>query len=234
MSRYRQQSFGRYDEFTLRDPVGYEFENDCIHAMNQSLQKIDPKTKKIQTPVQKANAHADKAEGTDAFIGQGRSQIRVDFTLNFDNKQHMPFIKETDIPALGTGENLKMGIRIGNAHYNSNTNENYSEFNEPVIVIGVTCDPYDYVHNYSNILEENVRKNAKKIIEEAMNCYVEYTETEDRDCIDKTLIPNNAFHSNAPEHICEKYQRQNQTIMAEYTNRMGSESDKSSDLALPV
>ncbi len=93
-------------------------------------------------------------------------------TLRISKKDNMPFIFDTQIPA-GAGKNFKIGVRHGNTHQpdNKQWSEHYSEFEQPVIVIGIDIDATIYNKSKHEILP-NLEENADILLLMAEDAYI--------------------------------------------------------------
>ena len=100
----------------------------------------------------------DTLRGTDLII----DDIRVDFTSNFSNKDHLTFTHESAIKTkLGK---VLFGIRTGNSRV---------DFEEPVVVVGVDC--------FGNVLNkeldgffDDVQNHIKEIVDEIVNTFFDF------------------------------------------------------------
>ena len=124
----------------------------------------------------------DTKQGTDIEI----NEIRIDVTLNFSNKDYMPFVYETKIEAF-PGEYFKIGIRHGNSHYNAEKKEHYNEFDKAVIVVGLDIRPKDY-YLWDNVIIDNLSKDkynkARKLVYEIEKAYDDYRFIDEQERID--------------------------------------------------
>jgi len=173
------------------DKIGTIFEQDAVFCLNTVL---NDRLKNV------TDAEADTKEGTDAFYYMSKKPLRIDFTLNFSNKDNMPFIYETDIPATNIN-NFKIGIRIGN------TFNEHTSFKEPVIVIGVDLENY---YENDNIIMSNMTKYAEKLMLIACDCYLDYTATteDDREAIFDSDLKSNPKYTEH-EKTSEKFKNLN-------------------------
>ena len=156
-----------YTSMFLRNIIGTESNGkDFETVVGQTMTTYAKEHKSMGITVKDYTGDklVDKCEGTDFKISlremhDSVEYIRVDATLDFDNKDNMPFMYDTGIVALEYPDkkNFKIGIRIGNTH------NRFTEFNEPVVVIGVDCTPEEYKNN-ENIIESNLSRNIGKII----------------------------------------------------------------------
>ena len=164
--------------------AGYEFEKDTIWALRKSHPTLE---NCIGTDL-------DKCEGTD-FI---HNSVRFDITLDFKNKDHMPFMIDTDIKVT-QNDTMHMGVRIGNRH------NGYTEFPEPVIILGLNMDSRTYKKREDEIVD-NLVKQADDIIMTANDVYLDYTTTdqdERQDLFDLQLEVNKKFRK--PKTISQRY-----------------------------
>ena len=143
------------------DSAGQMLEADFLGILSKKYKKLESRIGSL----------TDKHEGTDFVL----NDVRIDTTLQFSNKDFMPFIYETKIPATPY-ENFTMGIRIGNSH------NGYTEFPKPVVVIGLDMTPHEY-KVWENVIEDNLTRYADDIIITITDVYLTYTlqEEEDRD-----------------------------------------------------
>ena len=172
------------DIIIQKQPTGSEFETDSLYALQKSCTSLK----------NCIGSDIDKNEGTD-FIYQ---DLRLDATLDFEHKDNMPFAFDTGIPA-ATGQNFQMGIRIGNNH------KGYTEFPEPVVVIGLCMDSHTYRLYQDNILE-NMIKNADDLMFAANDAYLDYITTDDKEreeLFTQPLRTNNRYET--PHNISEKF-----------------------------
>lgn len=127
----------------------------------------------------------DKEEGTDLEI----DGLRIDLTTNFDNKDYMPFITDTNIPICDNlyDETFKIGIRHGNSH------KGYTAFPEPVIVIGFNIDNNRLYEQNADEISKCIAKNIDEIIGISLDIYDEYhvqSKKEFDELYSKPLKPN--------------------------------------------
>ena len=193
---------------------GNDFEELCYTIFSSAL--------KDTHIVKRASPEQDKYEGTDFYIFKQDADTkkkhyitRVDFTTDFDSKSYMPFIYETSFDADGY-DNIKIGIRHGNSHYNKETEEHYTEFKSPVIVIGFNCEGYDYNRRFETI-ENNITKHASDIYKTARQCLSAYCKRHDGTRFDKTSFEHNSRYKQ-PEHISDKYKTIHEAISDDYSS----------------
>lgn len=170
--------------------VGSEFEDDIIAVLKQKY----PKNFTAQT-----GTRLDKEQGTDAIFKMGSDEIRMDVTTNFKNKDMMPFIHETDIPATRIPPSFfKVGVRVGNSYAGG------KEFETPVMVVGIDLDEISGAsslgHSYGIHDEElidNMEKHAGDIMTAVMTVYEDYgtPSPEDREDygVESVIKPNSKF-----------------------------------------
>lgn len=172
------------------DAQGTEFEQTVIAIMRKTL----PSGWKFKSTLSSKDDHE---QGTDAMCGE----IRIDLTSNFTNKNYMPYIQDTGIPATRF-TNFKIGIRHGNHHDRS-----YHPFDEPVVVIGVDMTPREFYQNQDEI-EVNVKEHAEELMTMATDTLIDYTTTdpEERKIIDtQPLRPNPLYRQ--PKNLPDRYRR---------------------------
>lgn len=135
-------------------PIGNQFESSLRSLFCSQCTKVNNKTCTAM----------DKYEGTD-FIYM---DMRVDATVYLSGKKWMPYIADTGIEVI-PGQTLKMGIRHGNT-YNG-----YTEFPEPVVVIGLDCADGKLFDLYEKEISQTLVHNADEIINTAVDVYADYT-----------------------------------------------------------
>lgn len=173
--------------------AGNEFEDGFVFATKKAFK--DSKVYKVKNLT---GTNVDYTEGTDLMIGE----IRIDPTINFDNKDYMPFVADTGIVAVGR-QTWQMGVRHGNSH------KGYQEFKEPVVVIGLNMSAQEYRANEDAILE-SLEKNAEDLMVKADDCLLDYTTTdsyERLDLYDTPLKPNSNYKE--PKRIGDRYKAYN-------------------------
>ena len=163
LSYYRKRPDGIANRQTTQ--TGKDFEGDMISTLKKAFK--DSKTFIITDT---RGTEYDTKEGTD-FMCRER---RLDATINFKNKNNMPFIMETDIEAY-PGFPFKIGIRHGNNHMGE-----YHGFEEPVVIIGIDIPPIIY-SNYEDDIKKSIEKNAQELMMTAEDCYYSYAEKENLD-----------------------------------------------------
>lgn len=156
VSDVEREIFGEHNRTVT---VGSEFEADFLEILSKKYKKLESRIGSL----------TDKHEGTDFVL----NDVRIDTTLQFSNKNFMPFIYETKIPAT-PHENFTMGIRIGNSH------NGYTEFPKPVVVIGLDMTPHEY-DVWENVIEDNLTRYADDIILTITDVYLTYTSQEEED-----------------------------------------------------
>ena len=180
---------------------GSDFESDVYNALSKEF--------KIEKHI---GDDMDKNEGTDFTHGE----LRIDTTLDFVNKDHMPFVCDTGITATSC-HNFKMGIRIGNSH------KGFHEFPEPVVVIGLDMDTREY-RKWQDVIEESLVKHAKQIMFAANDVYLDYTTTdkeEREELFEQPLKTNRAFHE--PDKLSERYKELNELQYSVKTKNKGDD-----------
>jgi len=145
-------------------PAGQRFENILIRKMIAGMP--NGKFKKIP--------EMDRHKGTDLIY----KNFRIDFTMNFADKDHMPFIMDSGIAAT-KDQNYQLGIRLGNSHRNKARKECYTEFDKPTIIIGITLPP-SQLDSSKTELESYMVHQAPDLIEQAMKFYKDYTESQQK------------------------------------------------------
>lgn len=175
------------------DKSGKEFESDMICALRHKFQ--DSRIYRIKNM---GGTRMDKEEGTDFLCGE----IRLDATMNFNDKDTMPFIADTGIPAT-RNQNFLVGVRHGNTY------RGYKGFPQPVIVIGVDMDSHTY-HQYDIEIIENTQKHAEELMDFASDCLEDYLTVDPEERLDlyrTPLRPNPSYKE--PKNIESKYAQKN-------------------------
>lgn len=175
------------------DKSGREFESDMICALRHKFQ--DSRIYRIKNM---GGTRMDKEEGTDFLCGE----IRLDATMNFNDKDTMPFIADTGIPAT-RNQNFLVGVRHGNTY------RGYKGFPQPVIVIGVDMDSHTY-HQYDIEIIENTQKHAEELMDFASDCLEDYLTVDPKERLDlyrTPLKPNPSYTE--PKNIEPKYAQKN-------------------------
>lgn len=182
--------------YNVSDQKGKEHEQDVVHVVATAL----------KPNVRKSTKKEDLEEGTDFIY---RDALRIDITSAFSKKDNMPFITDTNIESGIPGQNIKMGIRLGNR---CKKEHGYHEFKEPVVVIGYDVSPKE-LDNYEDQILDTIHKHAEDIIYYATDCYYDYMEQdpEERECIEnKTLQRNPKYRQ--PKKIGENYKKLNEML----------------------
>ena len=158
MSRnyYNNNSF----RYRSDQSVGTDFEQLVIFVLKQKFKYI--KSYKI---TDHTGTKLDKEQGTDFTCGE----IRFDATTNFSEKNNMPWIKDTELEATPF-KNFMLGIRNHN---------NKQPFEQPVVIIGLDVEPREY-HLYEDLIEENLKKHAKELINQASECLDDYQAADEK------------------------------------------------------
>jgi hypothetical protein len=181
--------YGNASINNIEIPIGDQFENALRNAMGGQTMKVKNKN----------GTAMDVYEGTDFMY----CNMRIDATVNFSGKKWMPYIADTGVEIL-PGQNLKVGIRHGNAH------DGYTEFPEPVVVIGCDCADGNVYEEMSEDVLAALARNAETIENFAVDAYADYTETEkeERDCLFSTpLRPNPNYRR--PRHLGKRFKELN-------------------------
>lgn len=200
MAGYRNDNM--FETFRRKDQLGSVFEQDFIDMLKC----------RFKTVKDMRSSKDDKEQGTDIIL----NSVRMDITMNFAQKDWMPFSFETDIPATIT-DNIKIGVRHGNSH------KGYTEFKEPVIVIGVDMEPYTY-RLYEDEILDNIDKNIDNILIAATDAIQDYTTTdkeERKELFDTPLRKNKNYKP--PRHLGTKYKMLNDQQIEEKYNRLAAE-----------
>lgn len=165
------------------EPVGKTFEKDFCRLMIKHDFEIIPTVKTKE----------DTERGTDLIMkgfdeSNENAYMRIDVTLDFSNKDNMPFIYDTGVSATPY-ETYKMGIRIGN------TNEGHKNFKDPVVVIGIDMLPHEFKKWQTRIIERLEANQCNKLfylLDLARDAYEDYTKCgeERKDLIEKPLRKN--------------------------------------------
>ena len=182
--------------------IGKQFEDDICWV----LKKKNPTAIKRQI-----GTNLDTKEGTD-FLYQA---LRIDATTDFHGKDNMPFVTETNIPAT-RWQNFQIGIRLGNSHHG------YTEFPEPVVVLGLSMDARTYRQHQDEIIE-NLDVHADELMFAATDAYLDYTTTdkeEREELFSQPLQPNPSY--SPPETLGDRYKRLN--LFQEETKHNGTPS----------
>ena len=172
---------------------GKEFEHGVINIMHGMFDK----NKKHE--IIDVGEDMDKKQGTDVII----DNIHVDFTLNFENKDNMPFIYDTMIDA-GYGKTFCIGVRHGN--------EKKINFNEEAYVVGVTMPSYEYHDDVQqDKLYECFKKSINTIIRQIKDIREDYITTDMKKRKDEDVYhalevnPKYNFKSKKHERLLKKY-----------------------------
>ena len=202
----------------LFQPPGFEFQEDLTAALRKNMQNPS----RVKTPYKHAtpqDKRIDEHEGTD-IIWNG---IRLDTTLAFmtDKKQdYMPAIYHTNID-LTPIHKLDIGVRIGVAYYDRQQHKTvYSNYPEPVIVVGTTMEAEEYERLYSDLMPDFLDKNINEISLAITDAYLDYTteDEEERNYIEKPLKINKNYNNSYRNQLMQKYKELNDIQMHEKTD----------------
>ena len=138
-------------DYKIIDSPGKRFENDVISTLRKMYSEGITDT---------VGTKMDTELGVDFIL---EDEIGADTTLNFENKDHMPLIRETNIPAT-LSQNFKLGLRTGNNY------KGYTEFEKPVIVVGLNMDAKTYDANDYDITV-NIKKHGRELMDAIFNFY---------------------------------------------------------------
>lgn len=131
-------------------------------------------------------------------------EIRIDPTLNFDMKKHMPFVYETDIPCTQY-QDFKIGIRVGNVHKDENTGKKvYHDFERPVVVIGANVDAKEFNEQY-DIIKENLEEYMPDLIIESIDATLDFVTKNPKAREDLAQEPLKSNPNYYMHKHCEKY-----------------------------
>lgn len=156
------------------------------HDKNKAKENAEQRLKRY------TGSKLDKEQGTDAIYD---NKVRIDFTINFNNKDHMVNTKDTGLTVYNH-HNLLIGIRTGN-NYGA---DNYTKFEKPVVVLGVNMTPGEF-KKHDDIITSNLTFHGTKILNLALEHYEKYknSQTPNRSKLNAT-----AKHANNKENIDPK------------------------------
>lgn len=115
----------------------------------------------------------DMQEGTDIYDGE----IRIDITMNFENKDHMAKIFKKSVCLSQRLPYIHYGIRIGNNHRNKDSSESEHLFHAPVLVVGITLDAATYRKIHEQFMDA-VYDHIDEIVEVGEDLYYAYIDGE--------------------------------------------------------
>lgn len=210
------------------DPSGKSFESDMIAKASAVMGK--------NRVISVTGTRMDTEEGTDFTTfdvvdlkvenspdtekrERVKMELRMDATLNFSNKQHMPFCYETEFPC-SLSHNFQIGIRIGVSYKDKETQKyKYHDFEKPVVVIGIDAEAGEYNQQYDTI-QKNLLKYMPDLILAASDCYQDFITMNPnyrKDLEGSNLEPNPYYHMN---RNCKKYRE-----MVIMRNKMDAEGE---------
>ena len=166
----------------------------------------------------------DDYNGTDAIYrtktskGEIISEIRLDPTLGFEEKNNMPYIAESDI-SVARNVNLWFGIRHGNLQKvkdkyghtvydeNGQPKTKYNSFEKPVVVVGLNMTRHEYNAYYKNIIFDELEKKMVDIVDFAQDCLDDYEnmDLEDRKELYQTPLKKNPNYKPPKKNVNAKY-----------------------------
>lgn len=158
-----------------QNTYGEEFEQEVISIAKHKLGHY--KTYKVTDT---SKTKDDIEQGTDFIV----NDIRIDATLNFDEKDNMPYIHKTDILAY-RGHPFYTGIRTGNNHKGQ-----YNEFKEPVIVIGCNVSAAEY-RQWAYVISDSIQDNIQELIDIAADDLYDFETTDPEDRPDISYLKPN-------------------------------------------
>ena len=175
----------------------------------------------VKFPFKKPDDRDDKAT---AMALSENFRLRLDPTTNFKGKNNMPFICDTGIMATENTP-FMIGIRHGRKEYETG---HHVDFEQPVIVIGIDPGQSFYRQNRFEI-ETNMKKNIDKIVDKAIEAYVDYSLKNDKVramLTEKTTFssplkvnPHYSESKGAIRHINERYKTLNDLVRMRITSR---------------
>ena len=131
---------------------GLEFETEMVQLTSEYYRRLYKVVSK--ETFRTSTEEEDLYNGADIFA----DGVPVDFTLAIDDKDNCTVCPKTI--SLG-GHEVVFGFRIGNSHHG------FHEFEEPVLVIGVTNVARSCLEN----VVDDLRKVWGKVIEKALEFY---------------------------------------------------------------
>lgn len=174
---------------------GKQFEEDTIHILSQRFRNDRYYRTQRCKIIDCTDKDMDHKAGTDfIYKSPDCTELRIDLTLRFEDKHYMPYIAETEIPATES-QNFKIGIKHGNTHHG------YTEFEKPVVVVGLSMLPQDYREHEDEILS-NIMDHFDDLICEAQSAYESYT---DKECIDEINWQKNPNYKR-PRNLGRQYE----------------------------
>lgn len=169
--------------------TGSEFEKDTFRSLNTAFPKLQ----------NHIGNDLDVNEGTDFT----NNDVRIDATLDFRHKDFMPFSCDTGIEATPI-HNFQLGIRLGNSH------KGFTEFPEPVVVIGLDMTSQEY-RTWQDVIEENMVANANGLMFAINDAYLDYItddKEERKELFSQPLRPNKSFEK--PKNLSKRFEDLNE------------------------
>lgn len=153
--------------------TGKLFEKEFVDAYRWYWKKHHHSDPDSNTFMLLSDYQSDIAEGTDMFDGE----IHVDFTSNFDGKDHMAKIFDTIVCVSKRYPVIHYGIRIGNNHKDVQGQVSEHLFQVPVLVVGITM----FSSSFKMIRDpfmEGVYQHLDEIVETGEDLYYQYLDQE--------------------------------------------------------
>lgn len=148
--------------------IGTDFESYVFTAVKSTFDEFhrEGKYKGCYDIECTTGTKLDKEQGTDFVCDD---IMRIDVTTNISQKDNLVYKHHIETPYhAACGQNFCLNIRRGNNYRNQ-----FHEFDQPVIVIGVDMPSKDFYANEDAIME-NLHTYAKEIIDSAYDLHYAY------------------------------------------------------------
>jgi hypothetical protein len=142
--------------------IGKTFETEFFGTLAVAINKNG-----VDSIVSTIDSDLDKFFGTDAIF----DDIRIDFTSDFSNKDHMKFVSKNSIKT-----------RFGNIMFGVRTGNNVAEFDEPVVVVGIDMFAGAMRTNMDAFFEA-VQKNATEIMDNIVNVFFDFLDSQEQEVV---------------------------------------------------
>jgi hypothetical protein len=147
---------GNVMSYFIKTSLGVEFEQELCEVCRETFHNMGD-VKGFQSV---NGTKADLEQGTDCYIWG----VPVDFTYNFEGKDHTEELPESIITREAT---FRFGVRTGNSH------NGYTQFDTPVLVIGID-ETDSFVRMFLGNIVEAFKNKLMDIINLGQDQYWEY------------------------------------------------------------
>lgn len=129
--------------------TGKRFEKEMIKAYRWGFKTYCNSSTVPEEFMVESSSVDDIKEGTDLCDGE----IHIDFTLNFDGKDHMKTVFPKTVKISRWFPEIHYGVRTGNSYHSATSASKEHLFQTPVVVVGVTMLPEEFRKHYDEFMD---------------------------------------------------------------------------------